>query len=393
VAVVVKEEGRETERGFVHSTPQRRSSSSAFLFPLFLTRDYSFRSIHPITMVIKSSKNGGGGGITSSSASSGVSQEEESCYVDNTGRNSSYRSLNRTSKRRHSVPSPPPSKTTSASGNTNSSKTSNKTGKKVSFHTVSIYKVLSRNDYTETEKTATWFTGQEFLHIRNSALDLAKAMDSMMGLHKTKMLQEQGRGLERILKHNLKKHSARRKALFHEIAILQRHGGFRNITVTTPDDLAMLFQSYTHISSLEARAMGRDDEIRARDCYSDDDEFMKVFFRLFGGNALLCSSPWSCSTSGSSTLPSAMRTTNKSNSSSSKDNSNNSKGEASKIASKKTKGMASSPSSNQIAAKNNNNNNNSGGGGAASGSSKSLDVKRKFRDEISSRLVAARSIR
>jgi hypothetical protein len=173
---------------------------------------------------------------------------------------------------------PPPSPET-AMGKNRSNKKSIDKG--VKFNTVSIYHVLSRNEYTQTEKEATWFTAEEFINIRNSAMALAKSIDCLTtAKHKSDL-----RGLERIMKQNLKKHTARRKALFDEIAFLRKKG-FHSIS---PQDLATLFQSYTANSQLEARGMARDDEKRARDCYSEDDDFMTLFFDLYGGNALICS--------------------------------------------------------------------------------------------------------
>ena len=148
--------------------------------------------------------------------------------------------------------------------------------KQVKWNTVSIYHVLSRNDYTDAEKHATWFTADEFAKIRNAAMALAKSVDVL----RTAQQKSDLRGLERVMKANLKKHTARRQALFDEIACLRKKS-------MHPSDLATLFQSYTRNSQLEARGMGKDDEKRARDCYSEDDEFMTLFFDLYGGNALV----------------------------------------------------------------------------------------------------------
>jgi hypothetical protein len=247
---------------------------------------------------------------------------------------------------------------------------SNSSGKKVSFHTVLVYKVLSRNDYTPFEKAATWFTGDEFSSIRSSALSLAKSMDSLVGIHKTRMVHAEGRGLERVMKHNLKKHTTRRKTLFREIALLQRDE-FRHVTA---DDVALLFQSYTHASQLEARSMGRDDEVRARDCYSGDEEFMKVFFQLFGGNAMLCTS--TAKSSSSLPLPPSSLVAAAPSSSRTSEIRNLTDGKISQ-------GDNSQNSNRNLRRKIVSN----------TAGSKGMEVKRKFRDEISSRLVAARSIR
>ncbi|KAG7337323.1 hypothetical protein IV203_014097 [Nitzschia inconspicua] len=337
-------------------------------------------------MVIKSPNSPNGGGGSRMVSSSSPVAEEESCYVDkptNNGRNYRTTSLQKITISATELRKSKAFATNCSNSNNNNTKrdsgqkkvtnnknskpkaksTSGGTTKKVSFDTVSVYKVLHRSDYTASEKANTWFTGQEFLDIRNAALSFAKSMDSLVGIQKTKAVQNEGRGLERVMKHNLKKHSTRRKRLFAEIALLRRHGFHR----VTPEDLALLFQSYTHVSALEARAMGRDDEVRARDCYSDDDEFMKLFFQLFGGNALLCSSNSAVGvmeTTPSAPLPVQTKEAqyrkrcgrNRSNS----------------------KNTGSSATSN---------------GAAVPLGSKSVEGKRKFRDEISSRLVAARSIR
>ncbi|KAG7348813.1 hypothetical protein IV203_011410 [Nitzschia inconspicua] len=342
-------------------------------------------------MVIKSPKSPNGGGGSRMVSSSSFVAEEESCYVEkptNNGRNDRTTSLQKitisaTARRKSKAFA------TNRSNNNNNNNNNNKNDnrdngqkkvtnnknlkpnaksnsggtKKVSFDTVSVYKVLHRSDYTASEKANTWFTGQEFLGIRNAALSFAKSMDSLVGVQKTKAVQNEGRGLERVMKHNLKKHSTRRKRLFAEIAVLRRHGFHR----VTPEDLALLFQSYTHVSALEARAMGRDDEVRARDCYSDDDEFMKLFFQLFGGNALLCPSNSAVGvveSTPSVPLPAQTKETRY--------------GEKCGRNRSNSKNTTSSATTNVA---------------AIPLGSKSVEGKRKFRDEISSRLVAARSIR
>jgi hypothetical protein len=344
-------------------------------------------------MVIKSSNGNGGGGAGIVSSPSLLSTDDI-CFVDSNEH--SYRSIDRASFKKNlpaskvsqvskkkklaapQPPTPPPTTTittvsTAKAKQQTSSSTAAKTaavaaaagtnssGKKVSFHTVSVYNVLSRNDYSLDEKAATWFTGDEFAFIRSSALSLAKSMDSMVGIHKTRMVHAEGRGLERVMKHNLKKHSTRRKTLFRQIALLQRDE-FRHVTA---EDLALLFQSLTHASQLEARSMGRDDEVRARDCYSRDEDFMKVFFQLFGGNAMLCTTTAMSSSSSSptSTSSNTLELPNPINVNSSNGNI----------------GHDSNRSHRMIPYDTN--------------PSKGMEVKRRFRDEISSRLVAARSIR
>ncbi|KAL3905945.1 MAG: hypothetical protein SGARI_004223 [Bacillariaceae sp.] len=107
---------------------------------------------------------------------------------------------------------------------------------------------------------------------------LAKSVDFLQ----TAQQKSDLRGLERVMKQNLKKHTARRQTLFDEIAYLRKKKN-----VLSSQDLASLFQSYTKNSGLEARGMAREDEKRARDCYSEDDDFMKLFFDLYGGNAMM----------------------------------------------------------------------------------------------------------
>jgi hypothetical protein len=158
--------------------------------------------------------------------------------------------------------------------------------KSVAFRSVTIRKTLHRNDYTAQERVATWMTGEEFMEMRNSCLQIAREINWRAssssstnrggGHHRRKSVRRTGgpdaadasstdaaRGLERLSRHRVKVQAERRQVLLDEIVALRQSGCTRN-----PDDLAALFRSYTARSAIEARAMGWEDEKRANNCYS-----------------------------------------------------------------------------------------------------------------------------
>jgi hypothetical protein len=199
----------------------------------------------------------------------------------------------------------------------------------VTFDSVILHPIPGRKYYTDREKLLTWYNGQEFMAMKSSALQLARKLDQEMmndgsnsthstaatesiwswstlsslstaisgGSDSSERRQEEDesaggddepddpRGLERILRKNINKHTGRRQALRDELAFINKHDGFKHHL--NDDDLAILFRSYTSVSSTEALAMGRTDEAAARKIYSEDRDFMRYFFTLFGPNALL----------------------------------------------------------------------------------------------------------
>jgi hypothetical protein len=202
-----------------------------------------------------------------------------------------------------------------------SSATTTTTTSRVQFDSIIIHPIPMRNQYTAREKLLTWYNGEEFMEMKTSALKLARQVDqkqnednststhstatesiwswsSLSSLSAFNEQRQEGhgskgeselddpRGLERILRKNIKKHSGRRRALNDELAFINKNRGSSHINA---DDLALLFRSYTAQSATEAVTMARTDEATARQIYSTDTKFMKYFFSMFGPNVMLLS--------------------------------------------------------------------------------------------------------
>jgi hypothetical protein len=214
-------------------------------------------------------------------------------------------------------------KTSTISQSSPTSSTSSGKANRVQFDSIIIHPIPLRNQYTAREKLLTWYNGEEFMEMKTSALKLARQLDqqqqhgdnststhstaatesiwswsSLSSLSAFNEQRQEGhgskgesepddpRGLERILRKNIKNHSGRRRALNDELAFINKNRGSSHINA---DDLALLFRSYTALSATEAVTMARTDEATARQIYSTDTNFMKYFFSMFGPNVMLLS--------------------------------------------------------------------------------------------------------
>mmetsp|Transcript_22681 Transcript_22681/g.53681 ORF Transcript_22681/g.53681 Transcript_22681/m.53681 type:complete len:565 (+) Transcript_22681:53-1747(+) len=152
----------------------------------------------------------------------------------------------------------------------------------VTFSTVTIRKIPHRLTYSKEEKLATWYNVQEFQSIRQSAIKLARSIESKTaaknngeggatGRETTIASSQKTRGLERLGKAAIKKLSARRRVLYSELKVLRELGWMgKEKSHAVLDDLAELFRGYTKSSAQEARAIGQLDEKVAYKCYHDD---------------------------------------------------------------------------------------------------------------------------
>lgn len=164
--------------------------------------------------------------------------------------------------------------------------TDNKKEKKVvTFHTVMIRKTIHRKDFTPQEKFASWITGEEFMAMKDSCVRLARELNNHITSgtwlgsttsrkikHKTIVadgatsidtMGDAGRGLERLSRPRVRQHLERRQVLLKELALIRQHR-----LRCDPDDLAVLFRSYTEQSAIDARVMGQEDQKRAILCYA-----------------------------------------------------------------------------------------------------------------------------
>lgn len=134
----------------------------------------------------------------------------------------------------------------------------------VTFSTVTVRKIPHRSSFTKDEKRSTWYNVREFQTMRQSAVKLARSVETAESSSKE-------RGLERLGKAAVKKLTARRRALNAELKVLRELGWMESDrSHLIVDDLAELFQSYTKVSAHEARVTGLQDEKCAYEYYHDD---------------------------------------------------------------------------------------------------------------------------
>ena len=145
-------------------------------------------------------------------------------------------------------------------------------GKSVSFHkSVRVQPVLHVKDYTKEEFAATWYSKSEIVAIRDVIVKAIKEMEAggatTAETKRAQFLHNRFRGLEtRTAKGSSMKGESR---MLSKTVVLQEQKRQRQLNISDPDYLALLYKQNSQISKVMAQEMAMDDEefvsLHARD--------------------------------------------------------------------------------------------------------------------------------